>query len=84
MNLIVTSIAIAIALFGTQQDTLDFSRSPKSLLICVFVTTVVVHLCAFINSVVRQSLWLERLSVLVKRVWSSKDSDSEFTYINEI
>lgn len=84
MNLIIASIAIAIALFGMQQDIIVFTRSPKSFLVCVFVTIVVVHIFAFIINVARPNFWLEKLSVLVKRVWSSTDKDSKSTYMNEI
>lgn len=80
MNLIFASIAIAIAVFGTQKDTIVFTRSPKSLLICVIVAIVVVHLFAY---VARKNFWLEKLPALVKRVWSSTDKDSESTYMKK-
>jgi hypothetical protein len=79
MNLFFTPVALAIALFGTQEETLKFKRSLKSLVLCALGSIFAVHLFVCINSLVRRPSWSKRLKNVLRGIIPSYNGDSMVT-----
>ena len=61
-----TSCAVPVAIYAVQQESHPLIWNTKSLILCIFITTVVLHFLAYINSIARRQDWTQRIWASIK------------------
>ena len=63
---IITSGVVPVAIYAVQQESHPLIRNTKSLIFCIFITAVVIHFLAYINSIARRQGWTQRVWASIK------------------
>ncbi|KAF2707121.1 hypothetical protein K504DRAFT_447157 [Pleomassaria siparia CBS 279.74] len=79
MNMIVSSIAIAVAIFSTQQETLQFERTPRNLAFSSIVSILVLCGAAYLNGVAREQAWASKLVLKMRNLRTAKTQDGKLS-----